>query len=854
MELNLDICEFIIVMMQSLVLALLMAAPPTMDYRSRAGMLYSAADVPLVQGSFFQFYEPGFVKGYYSSNWNEQNIKTTEGAQEVTFTSSDKLASGRIVFTKTASGMTADYSFKWDGPKLANLELSYGHLWAPALESGTVTIDGKEQRKPSVRFPVSSDPKPRMFGEGGKSFVFSAPIGKVQVDLEGVDGYVFDARGYTGDFALGKELFWLGSGDIPLEPGKEVKFRAMWTITPRETKASASEPMRLTSATLKGAFSASEGPMPLAPKPQSIERTRSRPFVWDVQQLASVRQLEQATLLLNDRFDLRSVRSGKDSITLTLTDLKLPKGGYTLEAGGGLLKIHGQDQEGLRNGILRAVQLTKALNGQLVIPATEMKDWPVIDYRGVHMYVGPESLSFQTKLMNRMLAPMGLNQVVLQCERTDWKATPEIKAAWTMSREDLVKLFKLYRDAGIEPTPLIQSFGHMGWLFMNGQNKDLAFNPDVLFAVDPRKPRTREVLTKIWDEAIALLEPKKIHFGLDEVSMRGFPTDPAFVTGLWNEHVPFLADLAKKHEKPFMIWGDKLLAPGEAPDATNGGTKAEAAKRRSVVPKGSYIADWHYINNDNPGIYKSLEILKNDGLKPIASTWNRPENIKGFFKAAELAGAGALQTTWAGYTSTEDNMLRESSQLVAYALAAEYAWSGRTERAAKLPYSPEGLVRRSLYDLPLPVRPVTGRAWRLEPKSQNQQIGPYLISTGPGLPFYSPLSDSSASSPRSRSFVLNAKAKQIVLAVGVSAPLSEFAEIGEVTITLAGGKKFTKKIRYGTDVIGPNDKRQPIRSAWADGKSAFVMNLGDIAAMIANVEVKVLAPVAGLKLYGLTTL
>ena len=43
-----------------------------------------------------------------------------------------------------------------------------------------------------------------------------------------------------------------------------------------------------------------------------------------------------------------------------------------------------------------------------------------------------------------------------------------------MSREDLVKLFKLYRDAGIEPTPLIQSFGHMGWLFMNGQNKDLA--------------------------------------------------------------------------------------------------------------------------------------------------------------------------------------------------------------------------------------------------------------------------------------------------------------------------------------------------------------------------------------------
>lgn len=841
-------------MMQTLVLALLMAAPPTMDYRSRAGLFYSAADLPLVQGSFFQFYEPGFIKGYYSSNWNEQNIKTTEGAQEITFQSTDKLASGRILFVKTSTGMTADYRFKWDGPKVANLELSYGHLWAPALESGSVTIDGIEQRKPSVRFPVSSDPKPRMFGEGGKSFVFSAPIGKMQVDLEGVTGYVFDARGYTGDFAQGKELFWLGSGDIALEPGKEVNFRAKWTISPRETRASESVVERIVSTPLKGAFSAAEGPLPLAPKPQSLQRTRSRPFVWNVAQLASVRQLKQATLLLNERFDLRSVKSGKDSITLTLTDLKLPKGGYSIEASSGILKIHGQDQEGLRNGILRAVQLTEAVNGQLVIPATEVKDWPVIAFRGIHMFVGPEASSFQSKLMNRLLAPMGINEVVLQCERTDWKSTPEIKSGWTMNREDLVKLFKAYRDAGIEPTPLIQSFGHMGWLFMNGQNKDLAFNPEVLFAVDPRKPRTREVLTKIWDEAIALLEPKMIHFGLDEVSMRGFPTDPAFVTGLWNQHVPFLAGIASKHNKPFILWGDKLLAPGEAPDATNGGTKEEAAKRRGVVPKGAYIADWHYINNDNPAIYKSLEILKKDGLKPIASTWNRPENIKGFFKAAELAGAGALQTTWAGYTSTEENMLRESSQLVSYALAAEYAWSGRPERAANLPYSPEALIRRSLYDLPIPARPVNGRAWTIEAKGKPTQIGPYLLSIGYGLPFYSPLSDASAIAPRSRTFVMNTRAKQIILGFGVSAPLSEFAEVGEVVVTLAGGKKFSKKIRYGTDVISANDKRQPIRSAWSAGKSAFVMNLGENGATVSSVEVKVLAPVAGLKLFGMTTL
>ena len=91
-----------------------------------------------------------------------------------------------------------------------------------------------------------------------------------------------------------------------------------------------------------------------------------------------------------------------------------------------------------------------------------------------------------------------------------------------MKKEDLAKLFQWYRGIEVEPIPLIQSFGHMGWLFANGMNKDLAINPQVPYTLDPRKPGAKELIGKVWDEAASLLKPRTIHVGLDEVDMLGF--------------------------------------------------------------------------------------------------------------------------------------------------------------------------------------------------------------------------------------------------------------------------------------------------------------------------------------------
>lgn len=78
-----------------------------------------------------------------------------------------------------------------------------------------------------------------------------------------------------------------------------------------------------------------------------------------------------------------------------------------------------------------------------------------------------------------------------------------------------------------------------------------------------------------------------------------------------------------------MVWGDELLAPGDGAAPHRAKTMEEAKARRSVIPKGSYICDWHYQKNADPKLYEaSLELFQNEGFRPIASSWFEPENIR----------------------------------------------------------------------------------------------------------------------------------------------------------------------------------------------------------------------------------
>ena len=124
----------------------------------------------------------------------------------------------------------------------------------------------------------------------------------------------------------------------------------------------------------------------------------------------------------------------------------------------------------------------------------------------------------------------------------------------------------------------------MEWLFANGNNLDLAYNKEIPYAVDPRLPRTREVLQKLWEEVFFILKPQTIHFGLDEVDMLGFGAgDPELVTQMWERHIPFLASIAKKYSADRPLRGKRSQVSRIVTKGSNRNTAARnaASTRRS---------------------------------------------------------------------------------------------------------------------------------------------------------------------------------------------------------------------------------------------------------------------------------
>lgn len=340
-------------------------------------------------------------------------------------------------------------------------------------------------------------------------------------------------------------------------------------------------------------------------------------------------------------------------------------------------------------------RLTKINNGALVLPTGTVEVRPKVKWRGVHLFVGPKALAFHKKLWTRVLLPLGFNKVVLQCEQTEWKCLPNLRGGINMKRDDLRKLCDWYRSVGVEVIPLVQSFGHVKWLSNKNVNLDLFINPKLPFTLDPRKERVKSLYSKLWKEVIEVTRPRTIHIGLDEVDFRGFPKEPGLLTKLWKIQVPFLAKIAKQNKVTLMLWGDELLAPKEGAAPHRAKTEEEAKQRRSVVPKGSFICDWHYQKNADPKLYEeSLELFHNEGFRPIASSWFEPENIRGISLAAISTGAGTLQTTWAGFEINDVVMAKNMNQFSAMILAADYAWSGRTELPSKIGYEQTKVFNR----------------------------------------------------------------------------------------------------------------------------------------------------------------
>lgn len=837
-------------------LLLAVAAPfaATMSYDQFAGLTVDVSGARLVSGSSFQYYEPGWKGGIYASRWQPKTVTTNDDTITVRYQGKDRNVLGTIVYTLEGDALTAKYDFAWNGERTVCIENTFGLLWASAFKDARAESSNLRRSRFSFVPGVEDGVASRSIAVDTRALSFVAPFGRLSVASE-VPFTVYDARNLPQDWARGKPVHWMGVLDHTIKPRSRLSYSVTLRLSQILDRPPMTETVSGVGARLERAR-APQAPLPVLPKPHSLDvGTDASPMSGTFRLVgASDPSVQWCEGVLNGRMrTLWQVESTDPvEVHVSLTGGAVA-GLYSMTCLDGRVEINATDGDALTTAVLRLASLVRSDGTRLILPDFEIRyDRPTTEWRGVHMFVGPKALEFQTSLMDRMLLPLRFNRVVLQCERTAWDALPGIETRSTMSKLDLKSLFDAYRERAIDPIPLVQSLGHMEWMFANGRYTSLAVNPEVPYTLDARKVEAREAMIGVWEEALALLKPKTVHFGLDEFDSRGFPHDPTLATRLWSLQVPILMDFAKQNGVTPMLWGDAMLAPSEGNDATNAPTADQARERRALVPRDALIGDWHYTNDSRASVFTSLAHWSKLGHRPIATGWSKPNNVFGLSQAAIKNKAGYLQTTWAGHESSEANAVREIDQIAAYVLAADYAWGAQKAKPSELPYDYKETARRMLFDPPQPVA-VQGGVSLLANDGDEFDIGQFRFRGGRLFELRSVVSERAARAPTSFVVNVNRSARGIAVAVDCFAWMEFGADVATVIVRLADGSTRTLKLRYGIEVRAGDDPNMTATGR-AEGVSVVFIDLGKVPLLVKAIEFHRNDAAAGLRVHGITVI
>jgi len=525
-------------------------------------------------------------------------------------------------------------------------------------------------------------------------------------------------------------------------------------------------------------------------------------------------------------------------------------GAYYLQVDEQGIILVGRDTQGAFYGAQTLVQLLQPSLGALVVQPARIVDYPSLRWRGVHLF-GSTQPDFLPRLIQNVITPAKFNHLVIECGYAQWET---IRPAWvdiSAPKPILQEAVRTARANLLEPIPLVQSLGHMYWVFRNDANLELAEDPETPWAISPRRPQTRPFLQRLYDEVFQLFQPRHFHVGLDEVALRGrFPYRPesqgATKAELFTEHAEWLyQELKGRGVERVYMWGDALLAPGEAHDGGAQARSPEEARyvreRLSKLPD-LVICDWHYTPTEPEG-YISLNGLQRAGFTNlIATTWYDPMNIHTFARAAQQRRIGGLlQSTWAGYSLNENTLrTQEFRQFVAYLLAGLYAWDTNAPAPDQLPFDVEALFHDWYRREPTPLQTRSGFTVRLAELAnhaltewhsafQNLPAGSvwlgghrYEIAGEPNAPkgvmmggYLVP--GDPVRYPQSITIPLERPVRCLYLLTTVAHSVEQGAVVAELTVEYADGTSESVPLRYGIHLRAWNDPRYAFegRPVWS---------------------------------------
>ena len=393
------------------------------------------------------------------------------------------------------------------------------------------------------------------------------------------------------------------------------------------------------------------------------------------------------SIVIGENSRNRLLRAVCERDSVRLPEAKQANTAYALDVMPDRIVVSGASVLGTYYGAQTLKQLFKRrADGSISVASTSIRDYAGLGFRGVHLLTAHDALSYTSKLIENLLAPMKINHIVLQTDKIAWKCFPEIiDKSNFMPAEDVPKLLEVARQHHIAVTPLVQSPGHLEWAFLGGKNLGFAEDPERPYCYCMTNPKSYEFIFSVMDEAIELFgNPEYFHAGRDEFDMEGRMPHDERCLAIGKEKL-YLQDTIKIHEHlkskgcKMMMWGDVLTKPGYKEEVDQ-------------LPRDILINDWRYTPAET---YPTVDFYQSHGFPVVGGTWYSLANISTFSQYAAKKGIeGMLQTTWTGWSSEEVTLKNYPDQVYAYILSAAWSWNPQSPSLGDLPYRPDAVFRK----------------------------------------------------------------------------------------------------------------------------------------------------------------
>lgn len=375
------------------------------------------------------------------------------------------------------------------------------------------------------------------------------------------------------------------------------------------------------------------------------------------------------------------------------------------------VEIHANKAVGVWRGFQTLMLIARDSDGH--VPCCEVRDWPAIQWRGIHLDLKGYQPTFKRlKEMIRILARYKINAILLELEdKFHYTGAPEIGIATAYTPAQLQELDTLATALDVQLIPKVQCLAHVDYILKHKRYAGLRENGHP-FQFCPRNPKAHQLWRTMAGEIMACLPHQLFfHVGADESGhLNECPVCRKYSRAENYVHcVSKALDFVENEDCQPIMWEDILRN-------LHGHLRDQELRDTYVLGKKSVLMYWAYgYGGEHDNTFPMLPTYRQQGLRvwgasgfsgcgprwfqSVPALVDRAANIAAWTKTAVEHGLeGVMTTGWTRIGSFDAPTEIPEACWFQMLYAADSMWSGKSRPINELC----NVAARSFFGVELP--------------------------------------------------------------------------------------------------------------------------------------------------------